>query len=1169
MIRRFFPATALIALIVAAAPALSQPSVENLGEQRLADAELFLSDGEWDAALAVLEEVAWYFPDGDPHLAQAEAAKRRARFGKHRDQGDAAASRGDHGGAINAYESALNYQDDADVRAALARERAAAAPAEPSTPEEITPEEVTPAEPATPEEITPEEVTPAEPATPEEITPEEITEDAEGDETPEDPTEDGAADIEIEEATDQPTAPDIEIGDAADVGDAVADAEITETAGAGTSTEVQRKGGFSWFLLVGLVVIVALGVVGTRPQVLVMVAGSLRQVGWNDGALSIYQVLRRRSGDDPLLRMAHAECLIAGDRVDEEARETYRAVLADAPSPDLSVGLARLYWDHGITDGEAPSLYRTAAQFEPSDPDLWEAAEACLGEDDVLDRLEIANKLIGMGCPNPERLLLVAEQYTGGEPDEVQREVFTQVASTVLADPAVEARRVALLVRLLEGYQEFDLVGDDAVAIREAYLLTIDRQQRPFSSGERMAGPRAAKARVVLGELGRLLAEGGESSRLFDVYQSLLERFRGEPMFLDGLLQTAADTQAYDRALEAIHRLFPRNAEATDPSLAMQVALSLMVSGSRNLRERARGSSIDSADFPGLTFFGLARSYLGLIDLEQSFRPDVREQIQLFLELYRRNERHLSVLDAELAGLLWKVGDYPTAASIFFWACGFDPHVTDHSLMLVPGDEPPPCSDFFPVDRSTLVDVIADRQVTIADVDGIAARIGSGSMNTRLAFILAGKTIPDDVRRYRTGTDAPPVILVHWRELASALATGHTRETFQRMAQGLLRYSVPNRGESSLDPARVFGREALAEELGRRLGGTLARRPLIISGLRGVGKSTLLRQWGDLPRCEAMGVATPEGDPDLYVPGLWRYLLEELFETARASGLIPAPTRFPAELSDPAPTDPAEAYIERLQRIFSNMPSDHDRNGVVLAIDPLDELFPVLDPIDPVAGLVESALPLLEALLAASDGRMANVALLTRQVGLATTRSPGSRQRLLPEGCEELVVGLLADSDCMAFFATAADDMAVEIDDDAIAAFVEASGGHPRVMWLVADAMSASRAKNTGAITADHAEPILGAVLRSPEFDELARNLLADFSPSEQTVIRAMAHAADGLVNLGQLAGGALAALQPEEVEGVLDGLARTTLVALLTADDYQLRIGLFRRLLATEYPSV
>jgi len=1169
----------LIALILAAPPALSQPSVESLGEQRLADAELFLAEGEWDAALAVLEEVAWYFPDGDPHLAQAEASKRRARFGKHRDQGDSAASRGDHSGAVSAYEKALNYQNDADVRAALDRERAAVQAAEPATPEPVTPEEITPEEvtpeEVTPEEVTPEEVTPEE-VTPEEATPEEITDgeaaaddDAEDETGTEDPTEDVASDIEIEEATAEPAPPDIEIGDAADAGDAVADAEITETAGAGTSSDVQKKGGFPWFLLVGVVVLVGLGIVGTRPQVLVVVAGSLRQVGWNDGALSIYQVLRRRSGDDPLLRMAHAECLVAGDRVDEEARQTYQAVLDDEPSPELVVGLARLYWDHGLTDGEAPWLYRTAAGYEPSDPDLWEAAEACLGDDDVLDRLEIANKLIAMGCPNPERLLLVAEQYTGGEPDEVQREVFTRVAGTVLADPAVEARRVALLERLLEGYQEFDLVGDDAVAIREAFLMTIDRQQRPFSSGERMAGPRAAKARVVLGELARLLAEGGDSGRLFDVYLSLLERFRGEPMFLDGLLQTAADTRAYDRALEAIHRLFPRTPEATDPSLAMQVALALMVSGSRNLRERARGSSIDSADFPGLTFFGLARSYLGLIDLEQSFRPDVREQIQLFLELYRRNERHLSVLDAELAGLLWKVGDYPTAASIFFWACGFEPHVSDHSLMLIPGDEAPPCSEFFPEDRSTLVDVIADRRVTVADVDGIAARIGSGSMNRRLAFILAGKTIPEDVRRYRTGAGAPPVVLVHWKELASALATGHTRETFQRLVQGLLRYSVPQRSESTLDPARMFGRQPLAEELSRRLSGTVASRPLIISGLRGVGKSTLLHQWGDLPGCEALGVATPEGDPDVYVPSLWRYLVEEVFETARATGLIPAPTHFPTDFSDPAPGDPAEAYIERLQRILSAMPADRDRSGVVLAIDPLDELFPVLDPIDPESGLADGALPLLEALLAVADRRLANVALLTRQVGLATTRSPGSMQRLLPEGCEELVVGLLADPDCRAFFATVADDLAVEIEHAAVDQFVEASGGHPRVMWLVADAMSASRAKNSGAITAEHAEPILGAVLRSPEFDELARNLLADFSPAEQTLVRAMAHAPEGRVNLGQLSSGALAALEPDEVEGVLDGLARTTLVALLSADDYQLRIGLFRRLLATEYPSI
>jgi tetratricopeptide (TPR) repeat protein len=1152
---------ALLLMLCAAVPAGSQPSVESLGEQRLADAELFLQDGEWDAALAVLEEVAWYFPDGDPHLAEAAAAKGRARFGKFRDQGDAASSRGDHNAAVSAYEQALGYRDDADVRASLDRERAAQQAVEPPTPEEVTPEEVTPEE-VTPEEVTPEEVTPEE-VTPEEVTDEEITDEEITDEEITD-EEDIGAEIEIGEAT----PPDIEIGDVND-GDALAHAEIVEPTGDGTSGEAGGGASFPWFLLIAVLAVVALGVVGTRPQVLTVVAGSLQQVGWTDGALAIYQILRKRSADDPQLRAAHAECLAADGRADDEARTIYRAVLDDDPPQELITELARLYWDLGLTDHEAPWLYRTAAERTPGDADLWEAAEACLAEEEVLDRLEIATRLIGMGCPNAERLLLVAEQYTGGEPDEAQRDVFAQVAGTPMADPAVEARRVALLERLLAGYQEFDLTGDDATAIREAYLLSIDQEQRAFSHGERMAGPRASNARVVLAELARLLAESGDSARLFDVYLALLERFRGEPMFLDGLLQAAADTQAYDRALEAIHRLFPRNAEATDPALAMQVALSLMVSGSRNLRERERGSNLESAEFPGLTFFGLARGYLGLIDPEETFRPDVREQIQVFLELYRRNDRHLSVLDAELAGLLWKVGDYPTAASIFFWACGFEPHVSDHSLMLVPGDEAPPCSEFFPEDRSTLVDVIADRPLSIADVDGIAARIGTGAMNTRLALILTGQPISEDVRRYRTGENAPPVILVQWRELASALATGHTRETFQRLVQGLLRFSIPRRSASSVDPARLFGRDGLKQELGRRLRGPVSRRPLIVTGLRGVGKSTLLREWEELPGCEAIGLVSPEADPDLYVPSLWRYLLEEVFETARSSGMIPAPTRFPSDLADPGPGDSSEVYIERLQRILASLPADCDRAGVVLAVDPLDELFPVLDPIDPEPGLADGAMAVLEAMLAVADGSLANVALISRQVGLATTRSPGGLHRLLPEGCDELVVGLLAEPECREFFGTVADDLAISIEDDAIDAFVEASGGHPVVMWSIADSLSASRARGKGEIAGDQVEPILGSVLRSTEFEEFARNLLADFTPAEQTLVRAMAHAADGRIHLQQLSSGVLAALQSEEVEGVLDGLARTTLVTHLSADDYQLRIGLFRRLLATEYPSV
>ena len=93
--------------------------------------------------------------------------------------------------------------------------------------------------------------------------------------------------------------------------------------------------------------------------------------------------------------------------------------------------------------------------------------------------------------------------------------------------------------------------------------------------------------------------------------------------------------------------------------------------------------------------------------------------------------------------------------------------------------------------------------------------------------------------------------------------------------------------------------------------------------------------------------------------------------------------------------------------------------------------------------------------------------------------------------------------------------------------------------------------------------------MRNPAFETFARNLVADFTSAEQTLLRALAQAADGTIRPEEMARSLPAFGARYDSEGLLDGLARTTLVSHVTADSYRLRIGLLRRMLATEYPSL
>jgi len=1137
-------------------PAHGQDPVQSLGEQRLADAHMFLSEGEWDAALAVVEEVAWYFPEGDPHLAEADGVRRKAQFGKSVDRGDAAIARGDATGAVAAYEQALRYREDPGTRGKLEDARARLAPAEPVT--EAPVEDVTEAVVEDVTEAVVEDVT--------EAVVEDVTEAVVEDVT-EAPVEDVTDDPDVavvEDVTEAPTedaTPDPDEDAAASV-ETVA---VTTDGGAGGPGR-----GLPWFWMILAVCLVGVGVAGTRTPVLMSAAGGMRALGYSSGARTIYQLLMRRGVDDAALRRAHAECLAAAGEIDEHARQVYKAALEDDASSELVGQLASLYWDERLTDDEAPWLYQAALRYEPEHGDLWEAREACLGPEDEVELLELAQKLIAAGRPTPRRLLRVAQQFGDGEPAPTQREVIAELASSPMADPADEALRSELVARLLPIYQENDLVGGDAVALREAWLLTIDAETLPHSTACRMAGPRSQGAIVVLAELARLLVEAGRPEAMFDTYLRLIERFRGEPLLLDGMLQTASDVGAYDRALVAIDRLYPLDGKQVDPASAMLVGLALMVAGSRNLRDRERDTGMLSADYPGLTFFSLARSYLGLLDVEETFRPDVREQIQRFIDLYRRNERHLAGLDGELATLQWRVGDYPGAIGTFFWACGFEPHVSDKEILLLPGDEIPPCEEHFPDDHSTVVALVAGREPGTADLDALGARMLSGAMNRRVGFLVSAEPFSQEMRRHAASGTLPPIVLARWSDLVAALVEGQARPALRRMVRNRLRFSLPptELAAGEVD-TRLFGRESLDEELARHITGEAPGTPVLLSGLRGVGKSASLTTALHRQPLLAAGLLTPSADPDLYLPGLWRYMLEELFETARGQGLVPAPARFPRVTPELSPADGPDAFVRRFVAVAGAIREGTAAADVVLVVDPVDTLFPIRDPIDIEAEDGDGSDVVMRACTDIAAQGAATVVFVTREIGAGRSGLLGGRAGLLPDGCSELLVGLLHDDDCHALFASVSDDLGLEISEPASAMLVDACGGHPRVAWQLAAALSAQRARGSGSVDTEQVEQALDAVLRTQEFDALARNLLADFSGPAQRILRAMSQAPEGVASAAAIASMVPRIGGADVVQAMLEQLTVTTLVTAFTAEDYQLRIGLLRRLLATEYPSL
>jgi len=1119
-----------------------------LAGQRIGDARVFLAEGNWDAALFALEDAEFYVTEG-PLLADIQSLKKEANHGKHKAAGDAHEARGDLESAVKSWKRALrNKRSDSDLRAKIALAEKEIEPPEPATPEPPTPEDVTPEEPTPADEVTPEDVTAAEDITPGDVIIEDVTP---GDAIIEDATPEATTPTEPSTPDEPSTAPE-----PVDDGAAAQDGGV---AGAEAGGDDAGGRGFPWLWLVGLAVLVGLGVVGTRPPVLAAVAGGMTRVGWNGAALSLYERLVASGGDNTALRLAHVRCLTALGKTDAEARAAYKGVLDEDTPADLLLHLASLYWEHGYVDGEAPYLYELATGVDGDDPDLLEALEACLEEGDDERRLDIARRLLEMGRTSPDRLLRVAEQIGADEPDEATRDLILRVADLESDDESFVERRGALLERLVPVYQEFELEGDDAVAIREALLLSVGRQ-RAVNGGYRMAGARAVRARALLAELARMLRRAGQPERLFDLYVSLLERFDGDASLLDGLLRTAGELGNYSRALEVVAGRYPLDGQGTDPALAVRVATEFMLAGSRHLRERAHESGAVSADLPSLTFFDRARAYLASVAVREVFRPDVREQLRLFVDLYMQADDHLLALDATVARLLWGVGDYPSAVALFHWSCGFEPHVVDKGVMLLPADTPPPCEEFFPEERSTLVAVVADRAVNEDDVDALSSKARRGAFNGRLALLVAGHPVPPEIRRHAANRRVP-VIPMGWDELAAALDGGYPRQTFRRHVRSAMQYAIPPGARTEdLEDARIFGRDALSAELGQRFSGGSTDRMLILSGLRGVGKSTLWRSSVRSDPRLPSAVLRPSQDPDLYTPGLWLAMLEDLFASARAVGLVGAPTHIPRLTPEPAPAEAASVFTERFERLIGAMDGQPGAR-FALAVDPVDLFFPVPDPIDPDPETAEGATNLLEALAGLTRSHNVSVTLISRQVGASGSRILGSHDIKLPEACDENVVGLLEDDACHAMLKVLAEDLNVALPDDVRFRLAEACGGHPQLGWMLMDEISAHRSRFEGMLDRETNEQLLRQLTDSATFDLFAQHLLADLSSRERDVLSALAAAAtpDGAVTLAAIQAACGAEGAQMDVESLLDGLARTTLVSLAAPDGYALRIGLLR----------
>lgn len=1126
-------------------PAWGQDSVAQMGEQRLADAKIFLQDSEWDAALVAVEESTWYFPEGDEHLDEVRSVRNQANAGKARARADVAMDRGDFSTAVRKYEESLRLHSDSATRTKLQQARDALASAEPDVPDQ--PEPSTPDEPATPAEppTQQEPETPAEPIT-----------DADG-------AVDGATPA--EPTTAEPATPVAETPTPPDPGDGDGLASV-EPRGSDTATggggDGRRAGKTPWGWLLALLAVVALGVVGTRTPVLTSVAGTLRSAGSHQSALSLYGVIQRRGGADTAVRHAQVDCLLALERFDDEARRTYdRAIGEDLPA-ETTVRLAKVYAQRGITGDDATRLYRLAAEHD-DDPAILEALEQRMPADDAVSRLAVAQRLIAQGRSTPDRLLLVAEQYEGGEPDEDFRRVLPEALALVDGDETLRQRRADLVDRLLPAYQEFEIKGEDAIVLRQAYLESVERHESRPGAGPRMVGSRARRARVILADLSRMLWESEQGERLFQIHLSLLSRYRGEPFLLDGLLQVAADIEAHDRGLAAIDDLYDGDRSRTDAALTVQVATAFMLAATRNLRARADQVGTDSSEFPGLTLLSRAWGHLATLAPAEGHRPDVREKLDLFGELYQSNDIHLLPLDADLADLLWNVGNYPGAVSLFLWNCGLEPHPVDGGLLVVPTDQRPPFSELFPDEMSTLVEVIGDRAIHREDVDKLAFRARSGVMNPYLAFLVGVAPFADEVHA-AAAAQGPPVILLDWSEIHAALSGGHPRPTLRRVIADRSPYPLARLVPPvELEDLFVFGRGPASGQLRSRLIGLDPARVQVVSGLPGVGKSTLLHSALRTPDTPPVGFLEPTPDPELYVPMAWLDLMASLFESARRKGQVTPVSAFPERELAIAPDADAAAFEAGFQHLRARLDGPTGAGRPVLVIDPVEALFPLEDPLAEDAHRADGAGAMLEALVNLAERGEASLVLVTRDVGGTSGRAIAGHPLPLPDSTDELVVGLLGAESCRTAFDRLLHDLGATVGNDSLEFFADAAGGHPLVMWTLMDEIARWCSPGAEALDLHRAGSILDRVMQQTPFQRFAHRLFASLDPGAREVLRALSAADDGVLDAAAIAEALSANGDAAATESVLDALTRTTLVTPRQSEGYQLRIGLLRRYFA------
>jgi AAA ATPase domain len=340
-------------------------------------------------------------------------------------------------------------------------------------------------------------------------------------------------------------------------------------------------------------------------------------------------------------------------------------------------------------------------------------------------------------------------------------------------------------------------------------------------------------------------------------------------------------------------------------------------------------------------------------------------------------------------------------------------------------------------------------------------------------------------------------------------------------------------------------------------------RVQVISGLPGVGKSTLLHSALRTPDTPPVGFLEPTPAPDLYVPVAWLDLMASLFESARHKGQVKPVMAFPERELALAPDADAAAFEAGFQHLRDRLDGPTGAGRPVLVIDPVEALFPLEDPLAEDAHRADGADAMLEALVNLAERGEASLVLVTRDVGGTYGRAIDGHPLSLPDATDELVVGLLGAESCQTALDRLLHDLGATVETDALELLADAAGGHPLVMWTLVDEITRWCSPGAEALDTDRAGTILDRVLQRTPFQRFAQRLFAELDPGARQVLRALATAEAGVLDAAAIAEALSASGDAAATESVLDALTRTTLVAPRQSEGYQLRIGLLRRYLA------